>query len=46
MIGKRRRKAKYKKKFEKVSEVYDTVKVANKGHLKEIEKLEGEKFQY
>ena len=39
MIGKRRRKAKYKKKYEKVSAYYDTVVAANDLNLKEIEKL-------
>ena len=46
MIGKRRRKAKYKKRLETVSAYYDTVKAANDLNIKEIEKLEGQKEKY
>ena len=40
MIGKRRHKAKYKKRYEKVSAYFDTVQAANKINLEEIKKLD------
>ena len=46
MIGKRRRKAKYKKRYETVQAYYDTVKATNEVCLKKIEKLEEQKEQY
>lgn len=46
MIGKRRHKARYKKRFEKVSAYYDTVVATNDLNLKEIVKLEEKRVKY